>query len=51
MLLMTLSTPGTALAARTVRAVPGVESVINSILVRGEDDRPRPSETVAERPA
>jgi len=40
-----------ALAARTVRAVPGVESVINSILVRGEDDRPRPSETVAERPA
>lgn len=27
------------LAARVARAVPGVESVINSILVRGEDDR------------
>ena len=27
-----------ALAARRVRAVPGIESVINSILVRGEDD-------------
>ena len=26
------------LAARVARAVPGVESVINSILVRGEDD-------------
>lgn len=27
-----------ALAARIARAVPGVDSVINSILVRGEDD-------------
>ncbi|HJR16999.1 MAG TPA: BON domain-containing protein [Gemmatimonadales bacterium] len=27
------------LAARVAGAVPGVESVINSILVRGEDDR------------
>jgi hypothetical protein len=27
-----------ALAARRVRAVPGIESVTNSILVRGEDD-------------
>lgn len=27
-----------ALAARVVRAVPGIESVVNSILVRGEDD-------------
>ena len=40
-----------ALAARTVRAVPGVESVINSILVRGEDDRPRDGQPAAERPA
>ncbi|HET8648910.1 MAG TPA: BON domain-containing protein [Gemmatimonadales bacterium] len=28
-----------ALAARVVRAVPGIENVVNSILVRGEDDR------------
>jgi hypothetical protein len=28
-----------ALAARVVRAVPGIDSVINNILVRGEDDR------------
>ena len=27
-----------ALAARVARSVPGVESVINNILVRGEDD-------------
>ena len=27
-----------ALAARVARAVPGIDSVINSILVRGEDD-------------
>lgn len=27
------------LAGRTALAVPGIESVINSILVRGEDDR------------
>lgn len=31
-----------ALAARTVRGAAGVDSVINSILVRGEDDRPAP---------
>ncbi len=29
-----------ALAARTIRQLPGIETVINSILVRGEDDRP-----------
>jgi hypothetical protein len=29
-----------ALAARVARAVPGVDRIINSILVRGEDDRP-----------
>ena len=28
------------LAGRTALAVPGIESVINSLLVRGEDDRP-----------
>jgi hypothetical protein len=33
-----------ALAARVVQALPGIDHVINSILVRGEDDRP-----VAER--
>ena len=27
-------------ACRTALAVPGIESVINSLLVRGEDDRP-----------
>jgi len=31
--------PARTLAARVAGAVPGVESVINSILVRGEDDR------------
>jgi hypothetical protein len=29
-------------AGRTALAVSGIESVINSILVRGEDDRPSP---------
>jgi hypothetical protein len=29
-----------AVAGRTALAVPGIERVINSILVRGEDDRP-----------
>lgn len=29
------------LAARTVRHIAGIETIINSILVRGEDDRPR----------
>jgi hypothetical protein len=31
--------PARTLAARVASAVPGVETVINSILVRGEDDR------------
>ena len=31
--------PSRALAARVASVVPGVETVINSILVRGEDDR------------
>jgi osmotically-inducible protein OsmY len=31
-------------AGRTALAVPGIESVINSILVRGEDDRPSPDQ-------
>ena len=30
------------IAGRTALAVPGIESVINSILVRGEDDRSSP---------
>ena len=34
-------------ACRTALAVPGIESVINSILVRGEDDRPSPRQTRA----
>ena len=29
-------------AGRSALAVPGIESVINSLLVRGEDDRPSP---------
>lgn len=31
--------PARTLAARVACAVPGVETIINSILVRGEDDR------------
>jgi BON domain len=31
-------------AGRTALAVPGIESVINGILVRGEDDRPSPDQ-------
>ena len=34
--------PARTLAARVAGAVPGVETVINSILVRGEDDRVMP---------
>ncbi|HEU4700303.1 MAG TPA: BON domain-containing protein [Gemmatimonadales bacterium] len=33
-----------ALAARVVGALPGIDHVINSILVRGEDDRPLAAE-------
>ena len=33
------------LAARTARHIAGIETVINSILVRGEDDRPRQPES------
>jgi osmotically-inducible protein OsmY len=31
-------------AGRAALAVPGIESVINSLLVRGEDDRPSPDQ-------
>jgi osmotically-inducible protein OsmY len=31
-------------AGRTALGVPGIESVINSLLVRGEDDRPSPDQ-------
>ena len=31
-------------AGRTALAVPGIDSVINSLLVRGEDDRPSPDQ-------
>ena len=34
-------------AGRTALAVPGIETVINSILVRGEDDRPSPDQSRA----
>jgi hypothetical protein len=37
-----LDRPARTLAARVACAVPGVETVINSILVRGEDDRSIP---------
>lgn len=36
------SRPVRAAAARIAGTVPGVDRVINSILVRGEDDRPTP---------
>ena len=35
------------IAGRAALAVPGIESVINSILVRGEDDRPSPDQSRA----
>ena len=35
------------LAGRTALAAPGIESVINSLLVRGEDDLPRSQATQA----
>lgn len=34
--------PARSAAARAVRAIPGIDKVINSILVRGEDDRAIP---------
>lgn len=36
------------LAVRTVRATPGVDEVINCLLVRGEDDRGRSAVAVAD---
>ena len=39
------------LAARVASAVPGVETVINSILVRGEDDRIIPDKRVTDQSA
>lgn len=38
------SRPVRTLACRTALATPGIESVINSLLVRGEDDLPRPQD-------
>ena len=38
-------------AARVARAVDGIETVINSILVRGEDDRVLPSKRVKDQSA
>jgi osmotically-inducible protein OsmY len=40
-----------ALAARVARAVPGIDSVINSILVRGEDDSYPGSKRVTDQSA
>ena len=37
-----------SMAARTVSALPGIDHVINSILVHGEDDRPAPAHETAE---
>lgn len=39
------------LAARVARAVTGIETIINSILVRGEDDRVFPSKRVKDQSA
>ncbi len=36
-----------AVAGRTALAVPGIESIINSLLVRGEDDLTRPEDARA----
>ena len=38
-------------AGRTALAVPGIESVINSLLVRGEDDRPSEQARAADQSA
>ncbi len=40
-----------AQAARTVGAVPGVERLVNCLLVRGEDDTPAPVSPATGRPA
>jgi hypothetical protein len=39
------------IACRTALAVPGIESVINSILVRGEDDQAPPGRSHADQSA
>ena len=38
-------------AGRTALAVPGIQSVINSLLVRGEDDRPSAAPRAADQSA
>ena len=38
-------------AGRTALAVPGIQSVINSLLVRGEDDRPSEAPRAADQSA
>ncbi len=40
-----------ARAARVVRAAPGIDTVVNSILVRGEDDRLPGRQDSADQPA
>jgi hypothetical protein len=41
------SRPIRTLACRTALAAPGIDSVINSLLVRGEDDQPRTQDSRA----
>jgi hypothetical protein len=43
--------PARTIAARVACAVPGVDNVINSILVRGEDDRVFPGKRVTDQSA
>lgn len=38
-------------AARTLAAAPGIESLVNCLLVRGEDDGPDPAPDLADQPA
>jgi hypothetical protein len=38
-------------AARTLAAAPGIESLVNCLLVRGEDDTPDPAPDLADQPA
>lgn len=40
-----------ARAARVVAAIPGVETVVNHLLVRGEDDLPPPDLRIADQSA